>query len=175
PLALDERQIAQIFPAQKQQIKGKKDQLRRLLTRKGALQHLEARHPARIDADHLAVDQTVRQRLRRMANLGKALTPVQSLASAQYGRTRLDPQLQAVAIELHLMRPAAAARWPLDESAELWLHELWHGHGPMPPGRGAMARGGDGCRTRGCAGLGAARGGRTHRLPHRPGTGASGA
>src|SRR6185312_5918962 len=70
------------------------------------------------------VDEAVRQRRRRFGKDAELARPVETLARAQGGLTVLDPKLQAIAVELHLVRPARARRRALDQLAELRGNEL---------------------------------------------------
>src|SRR5262249_17281782 len=78
------------------------------------------------ERDRLAVDHAVGKLLGRLGDGREFLRPVEALAGAQDRLAILDAQLQAVAVELHLVRPAARRRRALDQLGELGLDELRH-------------------------------------------------
>ena len=87
------------------------------------------RSPARrswSSAHDLAVDDAVRQLLGRLGDRLELLRPVEALAGLQRRLAVLDAQLQAIAVELDLVRPAGAARRTLDQLGELRLDEVRH-------------------------------------------------
>ena len=125
-LALAERQGAQILAVGEQQIEGEEDQGVGLALRKGCLQGAEIRHAALVERHRLAVDHAVRQALGLLGDGGKFRRPVQPLAGAQHRLAVLDAQLQAIAVELDLVRPAGAAGRLLVQLGELRLDEFGH-------------------------------------------------
>src|SRR4029450_10383689 len=79
-----------------------------------------------IERHRLAVDHAIRQLLRLLGSRLELLRPVQALARAQARLAVLDAQLQAIAVELDLMRPAGRGGGTLDQLAELRLDEGRH-------------------------------------------------
>ena len=140
-LALAERQGAQILAVSEQQIEGEEDQGVGLALGKGGLQGAEIRHAALVERHRLAVDHAVRQALGLLGDGGKFLRPVQPLARAQHRLAVLDAQLQAIAVELDLVRPAGAAGRLLDQLGELRLDEFGHRRDLAGLGLGGRDRG----------------------------------
>ena len=125
-LALDKRQPTQILAVSEEKIEGEEDQGVGLALRKCRLQGAKSGTPAPVERHGLAVDHAVRQGLRLLRDGGEFLRPVQPLACAQHRLAVLDPQLQAIAVELDLVSPAGAGRRLLDQLGELRLDEARH-------------------------------------------------
>ena len=97
--------------------------------------------PLLVERHRLAVDHAVRQALGLLGDGGEFLRPVQPLAGAQHRLAVLDAQLQAIAVELDLVRPAGAAGRLLDQLGELRLDELGHRRDLAGLGLGGRDRG----------------------------------
>ena len=122
-LAIAQGEAAQILAVGEQQIEGKEDELFRLPFGQGGLQGGEVGRTMRIERHRLAVDHAIGQLLGLFGGRLELLRPVQALARAQARLAVLDPQLQAIAVELDLVRPARLRRRALNQLAELRLDE----------------------------------------------------
>ena len=125
-LALAERQRAQVLAVGEQQIESEQDQAVGFAVRQRGLQGAEIRHPTTVEGDGLAVDQAIRQGLGLLGDGGELLRPVEPLAGAQHRLAVLDPELQAITVELDLVRPAPSGGRVLDQLAKLRLDEARH-------------------------------------------------
>src|ERR1700760_1661696 len=86
-----------------------------------------------IECDDFAVDDAIGQPCAFLGHRAEPVGPVQALAGAYHGFVFFDPQLCAVAVELHLMSPAGVIRRPIDQLGELRLDECGEGPFPDPP------------------------------------------
>ena len=125
-LAIAQGQGAQILAVGEQQIEGKEDQLLRLPFGQGRLQRREVGRAMGIERHRLAIDHAVRQLRRLLGDRRELLRPVEALARAQPGLAVLDAQLQAIAVELDLVRPSGLRGRALDQLAELRFDEGRH-------------------------------------------------
>ena len=123
-LTLRQRQPAQVEPLGEQQVEREEDEVLRVVFRECRLKSREIGRPVRIERAGLAVDDAVGQCFRGLRDGRELGRPVQSLARAQDSLAILDPELQAIPIELHLVRPALARGGALDQLAELRLYEV---------------------------------------------------
>ncbi len=140
-LPLAERQRPQILAVGEEQIEAEEDQGVGLALRKGGLQGAEIRHAALVERHGLAVDHAVRQALGLQGDGGEFLRPIQPLARAQRRLAVADAQLQAIAVELDLVRPAGAAGRLLDQLGELRLDEFRYRRDLAGLGLGGRDRG----------------------------------
>ena len=128
-LALGKGQGAQILALGEHQVEGEEDQIVGLVVRQRRLQRGEIRRAVGVQRHHFAVDQAVGQGGGALGKGREALGPVEALAGQELGRPVFDAQLDAIAVELDLVRPAGGGRRPVLRLAKLRLHEAGHGGG----------------------------------------------
>src|SRR6185437_5940557 len=137
--AFRERQRPQVASLEKHDVEREQDQRRLAPLRERGLQGGKIRDAPLIERHRLAVDQTIRQRLRRAGDRSESLRPVEALARQQYGAPALHPQLQSITVELDLVRPAFFFRRPRYEATERRLEKFRHGSAD-PLGVGGATR-----------------------------------
>ncbi len=115
---------AQILALRKQQVEGEKYQGFGFAVGQSGLQCREVRRAIMVKRADFAVDDTVRQFGGDFGDGGELAGPVQPLAGEELGFAILDPQLHAIAVELHLMHPASAGRRLIHQAAELRFDEM---------------------------------------------------
>ena len=137
-LAFRQRQGTQIFGLKEQKVEREEDEVFRLVFRKRRLKRREVRCALLVERHRLTVEDAVRQRLSLPGDGRELPGPVEALAGAKLSLAILDAKLQAIAVELHLMRPACRGRRSLDQLGQLRLDERRH-RGDRPDRRLGLA------------------------------------
>ena len=109
-LALHQRQGPQVGPVEEQQVEGHVDEDPARLELIALLERLEPRDPGPIQDHDLAVEQRLlhRQRRRGLRHRREPGGPVLAIAGQQLGAATLEPEQDAVAVELDLVHPLIA-------------------------------------------------------------------
>ena len=105
-LAVRQGQGAQVLGPVEQQVEGEVDQTVGLLLRDGGLQRREIRQGVLVQGAQLAVEHRVGPVGGVRGQFGKAVGPVQPLAGAQDRPPAAGRDLDSIAVELDLVRPA---------------------------------------------------------------------
>ena len=105
-LAFAQRQLAQIVALDEQKVEGKEDQLVGLVVGQSRLKHCEVRRAVLVQRHNLAVEQAIGKRFRDLGDAGELGGPVQPLPRTELCIAVYDAELNAIAIELDLVRPS---------------------------------------------------------------------
>ena len=124
-LAMRQRQLAQILRPFEQQVEGEIDQAARLLVGDRGLQRPEVRHVIIVQRAQFAVDHRIGPDRRIRRQVRETVAPVQAFSRPQHRPPAADADLDAVAVELDLVRPTRPARRMVGDLAQLDRDEGW--------------------------------------------------